>query len=328
MEGQGIGRDTQGNKIPADSTHIDNCTGTKRTGQRQHRGLPALRLPGPLNATPAQRKAAAEGRPCTDDELAEELRSRLGVSSIHEWPARTSQVRHDGNQGPCVPPLPSRGGESLDAAAVIFASEGEAASTPRLGPAQLRWYRLVTASQADNADEQGHLCLSPLWSQLVGTLCMWCLPVEWHRMWPLWHAMQADAPWDVSYKRAFGILRGAFADKPLQHGPPQSVVNIISATIAFRKVCECVQCSGAFWIPGRPSTVGRALIQALLPHAVTYAETIGGNLLWVVAHPSCSRDSWFPALSALCGVEARADRPAVLPLRASTVYRTKSLDRS
>ena len=74
--------------------------------------------------------------------------------------------------------------------------------------------------------------------------------------------------------------------------------------------------------------MGRALIRTLLPHAVTYAEPIGGSLLWVVAHAGCPRDSWFPALSALCGVEARVARPAVLPLRASTVYRTKSLDRS
>ena len=298
-------------------------TGTKRTGQRQHRGLPAL------NATPAQRKAAAEGRPCTTDELAEELRSLLGVSSAHEWPTRTSTACDDGGQAPGVPSPPLQGGECLDAEAVNSGCAGDAVSPPCPSPVPPRWYRLVTASQADSADGQGHLCLSPLWTQLVGALSIWCLPVEWHRMWPLWHAMQADAPWDVSYKRAFGILRGAFADKPLPRGPSQSVVNIISATIAFRKVCECVQCSGAFWIRGRPSTVGRALIRALLPHAVTYAETVGGSLLWVVAHQSCSRDSWFPALSALCGVEARADRPAVvLPLRASTVYRTKSLDRS
>ena len=64
-------------------------TGTKRTGQRQHRGLPALRLPGPINATPAQRKAAAEGRPCTPEELVEELRSRLGVSLCQRMACRS-----------------------------------------------------------------------------------------------------------------------------------------------------------------------------------------------------------------------------------------------
>ena len=188
-------------------------TGTKRTGQRQHRGLPALRLPGPINATPAQRKAAAEGRPCTPEELVEELRSRLGVSSANEWP--TGPAREADVQAPGVLTPLSQGGERLNDGAVSPALTGEAVRPPHSSPAPLRWYRLVTASQADSADEQGHFCLSPLWAQLVGTPGIWCLPVEWHRLWPLWHAMQADAPWDASHKRAFGILRGALTDKPL-----------------------------------------------------------------------------------------------------------------
>ena len=36
-------------------------SGTKRVGRRGHRGLPPLRLAGPLNATPAQRLASIEG---------------------------------------------------------------------------------------------------------------------------------------------------------------------------------------------------------------------------------------------------------------------------
>ena len=264
-------------------------TGTKRTGQRQHRGLPALRLPGPINATPAQRKAAAEGRPCTAEELVYELRSRLGVSSADEWP--TGPVREAYSQEPAQDPvyLQPQGGGDTHAGLASPALTGEVVNSLHSGHAPLRWYRLVTASQADSADEHGHLCLSPLWARLVNTPGMWCLPVEWHRLWPLWHAMQAAAPWDVTHKRAFGILRGALSDKPSPQGPSHSVVDVLSATVAFRKVCECVQRSGAFWIRGRPSTVGRALIHTLLPHAATYAEVVGDSLLWVVAHINCPR---------------------------------------
>ena len=44
-------------------------SGTKRKGRRGHVGLPPVRVAGPINATPAQRRAALEGRICTEHEL-------------------------------------------------------------------------------------------------------------------------------------------------------------------------------------------------------------------------------------------------------------------
>ena len=60
---------------------------TKRKGARGHRGLPPIRLAGPVNATPAQRLAAAEGRPYSEDELRRERLCALGVEDVYAWPS-------------------------------------------------------------------------------------------------------------------------------------------------------------------------------------------------------------------------------------------------
>ena len=170
-------------------------------------------------------------------------------------------------------------------------------------------------------------CLSPLWAQPRRNAWDMVPAVEWHRLWP------CGTPCKLTHPGMPVINEpSAFSEEPLPISPcrmgPRSQLSILFLRLSLsRRYVKCVQRSGAFWIRGRPSTVGRALIRTLLPHAVTYAEPIGGSLLWVVAHAGCP-ELLVSALSALCGVDARVARPAVLPLRASTVYRTKSLDRS
>ena len=66
-------------------------SGSKRRGRRGHLRAPVGRVPGPINASPAQRKAALEGRICTDAELAEEL-DRLAPGPSFSSSARSSQV--------------------------------------------------------------------------------------------------------------------------------------------------------------------------------------------------------------------------------------------
>ena len=61
-------------------------SGTKRTGRRGHVGLPPVRMIGPQNATPAQRKASLEGRECTAQELRDELYAAAAVYDVHAWP--------------------------------------------------------------------------------------------------------------------------------------------------------------------------------------------------------------------------------------------------
>ena len=130
-------------------------TGTKRVGRRRHVGLPALRLPGPLNATPAQRLAALEGRVCTAQELADELRAATGATDVHAWPAAES-----------TSPVPSPPA-SVEPSAPLppsYTSEGSGQGT---GCDTGRWFRIVPASQAARADEEALSWGSPLWSQLI-----------------------------------------------------------------------------------------------------------------------------------------------------------------
>ena len=46
-------------------------SGSKRSGKKGHPRAPLYRVAGPINATPAQRLAALEGRQCSDQELAD-----------------------------------------------------------------------------------------------------------------------------------------------------------------------------------------------------------------------------------------------------------------
>ena len=93
--------------------------------------MPALRLPGPLNATPAQRAAALAGRVCTDAELADELRRVTdGASRVDEWSDDAQNIDSHVLLGPVAGP-------------------DERSLEPRLhspAPPQRRWFHVVSAS--------------------------------------------------------------------------------------------------------------------------------------------------------------------------------------
>ena len=286
-------------------------TGTKRTGRRRHVGLPASRLPGPINATPAQRNAALHGRACTNDELADELRRATGASRVDEWPAaapRDASLVEPAPAARARPPTP-------------------ASDAAMLGEPEYRWFNVVPASQADCAAADGVTCLSPYWPGLLRAHGIWRLPRPWHQYWHLWSALEAGAAWDLQYRRAFAILRKALAASPRADGPSWDIVDLVSATVTFRRICECVAQGGALWIQGRPSPVGQQLFRSILPGSRFYNELTPSGAVSVVAHPGCHRSSWFDHLSSLCDVVARPASPPVLPLRASLVYRTNLPDR-
>ena len=81
------------------------------------------------------------------------------------------------------------------------------------------------------------------------------------------------------------------------------------------------------WLRGCPSNIGQRLVQTILPEAVLFREQTASGVVFVVAHCNCHRPKWAVPLQSLCDVVARRSVPAVLPLRASFVYRTRSLDR-
>ena len=298
-------------------------TGTKRSGRRRHVGLPAIRLPGPLNATPAQRLALLEGRVCTATELAEELRAATGASDVHEWPSTGASDVHEWPSDPRHNVVGPTTALDISQASPDSSNAKGSAAVP---PEERRWFRIVAASQAAKADVDNVQCSSPLWARLVVGGHVWCLPTEWHHFWKLWTALEANAAWDADFKSSFSILRRALLSRPQSDGPSWTLLDIMAATVTFRKLCECIAFGGAMWIRGRPSTVGRRLLQSILPTALMYSETTTSGSVFVVAHPSCQRSYWLPSLHSLCDVAARRDSPAVLPLRATFVYRTRSQD--
>ncbi|CAE7253370.1 unnamed protein product, partial [Symbiodinium sp. CCMP2592] len=94
-------------------------TGTKRSGARGHRGLPATRLPGPINATPAQRAASLAEIPCTEDDLCQERQAIVGTHELYSWPedpapladvlpADTTDVSARGPGAPALTPVVSQ----------------------------------------------------------------------------------------------------------------------------------------------------------------------------------------------------------------------------
>ena len=245
-------------------------TGTKRTGRRRHTGLPAIRLPGPRNATPAQRQAALEGRQCTQDELDAELLRVTGAAHVHDWPQLSPQAPA---HMPPASPVASRPRVSDPA------PSGEAIPLECI-----RWFTVVPTSQAAQADTDGVTCLSPLWSYLTRVPAIWRLPQAWHQYWSLWSALEANAPWDLQHKRDFAPLRRALTSSPRPDGPSWEVLDLVSATVTFRQVCTCVKAGGALWLQGRPSNTGLRLLRSLLPEADMFTESTTSGTVFVAAN--------------------------------------------
>ena len=291
-------------------------SGTKRTGERQHRGLPPIRLPGPVNATAAQRRAASEGRACTDAELTAELFQATGATSPHDWPAPSSAdsaCRDDANdvqsQAPpaCEGPGPTSG-PSLSSGAVA-----------------VRWFSISDFSAVAATDWHTP---SPLWDGLLRQHFVIQLPAQWHRFWRIWQAMQSLHSWSPLSFRAAAVLRDASAFIPgtgsAAREPPSALLDFLAATIAFRRICLALQSGGCFWISGVPSATGLALLKCLLPSAVFYTVPAQPSPAFVVAHVTSSPSVWRSELSSLLDGVPVAASPRVLPIRASLVYRTRS----
>ena len=291
-------------------------TGTKRTGARQHRGLPPIRLPGPINATAAQRHAAAEGRPCSEEELSDELFQAVGTRDAFSWP---DSLVDSASQIAAVP-SPQR----------LLSAEAPSEHTPAVHAATChpsracRWFSLVDLSTVSSQDWHTP---SPLWSGLLTGAFVCQFPSSWHQYWKLWKAMQVAHPWSSAAFDASALLRRlSEPSASLQHDerqPPSGLLDFLAATVAFRTVCAALQSRGAAWISGVPSAVGISLLRAVLPSASLYPLRVGGAQVFVIEHAFSSlvlRQELGQLFS-----PSPAASPRVLSLRTSFVYHTRSL---
>ncbi|CAE7283093.1 unnamed protein product [Symbiodinium sp. CCMP2592] len=268
-------------------------SGTKRKGQRGHRGLPPIRLPGPINATPAQRRAAEEGRICTEDELRQERLRVLGVGDVYQWPHEPSDAAAsgDGTVGTTASDLPQ-----LPVSHPGFPdTEGEPHGLHGRDSSPEAFTHLLV--ETDTPGESGDTArsdtlpplVSPLWHALLHRRGYWCLPRTWHRMWGLWWTLQSLHPWTHAAKRGFRLLRTALESREPgpSRGPPPAVTTLLAATVTFRMISAHVQRGAAMYIHGTPSSVGIALWRRLMPGAVTRTVVSSRGPVFCACHPSC-----------------------------------------
>ncbi|CAE7836107.1 unnamed protein product [Symbiodinium sp. CCMP2592] len=293
--------------------------GTRRGGPRGHRGVPAIRLPGPLNATPAQRRAAEAGRACSVAELATELRQVVGAAHVYDWPPLPEplvQLADHRMQAPHVEQLPVP--PISQPSEVISSALGPAA------PQSLRWRCVHDYDETPT----NWAVPSMLWSAKDVGHTVWQLPRTWHRYWNCWKAASSLHPWDEAAKGPLRALRGAASHHtPCARDPPLPLLCLLAATVSFRHICARVRLGGALWLWGLPSATGTAVLRALLPSAVFSRLCLSGRTVFVAHHPCCPR-VWQPALAALCAPVPGGPSPAVLPVGASLIFRSESLGRS
>ena len=285
-------------------------SGSKRTGPRGHRGLPALRLPGPVNATPVQRQAALEGRAPTDAELQDELYRATGATGDYQWPSdrtpgvlRASTV-HETSCSPGPPP------DLSSARPLLLPDSGSDGPT---------WRNFV-----DAADPLAVDIPSPWWPGLQREGTYWGLPSAWHRYWKLWLAAESTPDsWSSQVRCAQAPLRRA---GPATASGPSTVMSaIVANTVSFRLICWSVNASGLLWVRGVPSAAGISLLRLLLPQARFHVTGSIYGRVFVALHPSLPFQVWGPRVVDVAdSVFVGRHTPGCL-LQPSLVYHPRSL---
>ena len=279
-------------------------SGTKRSGARGHRGLAPLRLPGPVNATPAQRHAASEGRLATTQELRQELLQATGVTDVYQWPevAFTSPAHDNPSPLPAGSQPPPRPFVHPDLAS---------------SPLTYHFRRFSDAFAEGTADLP-----SPLWKGLARVPTCFGLPKAWHRWWPLWLAADSlPNPWSSQARRAQAPLRAGIGRTADQHC--KFLLSLTAITVTFRQVCLLIQGSNALWMPGVPSSAGQALLRRMLPQASFHVvQTPIGRIFVVAASPIAAALSSSALLSEISASMSFSFGRALQP---SPVYHVRPL---
>ena len=221
-------------------------TGSKRRGRRGHPRAPVYRLSGPLNASPAQRRAALEGRICTAEEIAEEI-ARLAPGPDFSSEARSS---------PVVPrPEPSASGllSGLPESTPLQAARVSGlALNSCLAPLSPLW-----GSFADFAQVDDWVIPSVHWHRPQPTR-IWRIPEEWSTCLDLCVEVAKNVPWSAGMWRLTSPLRAeAVAGS---HGPRASSFAAASAVrrlymqrlVTFRLLLEQLRAGSAIWFSCSP----------------------------------------------------------------------------
>ncbi|CAE7876172.1 unnamed protein product [Symbiodinium microadriaticum] len=296
-------------------------SGTKRSGPRAHRGLPPVRLIGPLNATPAQRAAALEGRTCSRSDLDHELFAATGATAVYEWPEAPS-CAHMSTPPPCA--STAAGSPSPSAPLSGLVSRRPGSHTPCAHTQSGRWFALHDCSAVRADDWQ---VPSPRWEGLLQGAFACQLPHSWHKYWRCWSAAVSHSPWSHDFYSRTKLLRLAHDASPQgsSTGPPAPMLDLLAATVALRTITHAMQHSGLLWIRGSPSRTGLSVLRSLLPEASFHSFWTPTTSLFVAAHPT-GAPPWRRALSDLFSVSPSGHSPCILQVRASLIYRTRSLD--
>ncbi|CAE7776013.1 unnamed protein product [Symbiodinium sp. CCMP2592] len=253
-------------------------TGTKRRGPGRHRRLPALRLPGPLNATPAQRAAAAAGRLCTEDELRQERLLLLGSADVYAWPSAEVPADDVLQVAPQLQDGPDGTGSTTTA---------EQPKPPQVRP---RWLRFQTEAEGSVEDDQGSAgafssvaSLGPGTRYLVAAIVLESILVS------LGYSA-AGSPWSSRCRPGFRLLRQALdsCERDDKAEPPRMLRRLLDATVSFRMACHHVQQGGGILFPSVVNGLVVQLWRALMPTAKIWADSNAGFPVFVAAHPECA----------------------------------------
>ncbi|CAE7835995.1 unnamed protein product [Symbiodinium sp. CCMP2592] len=271
-------------------------TGTKRRGKQGHARAPVFRVAGPCNATAAQRRAAEEGRCCTDEELAAELRTIAPGPSFSEG-TRSSPVvpfrrvggystLPPGEEASTIPcpevlhsphaPVASSTG-ALDfgspTTSVRLSSDDTAAASARYQTHPTE--RFCTVYCFDEAPGASSFC-APSCRWCAVPPAIWCLPPSWARCWKLFLALESLHPWAAETWRLSAFLRQEERPSPSATlGCLTCFEQIAAQRILFlRRLLTClhllrqIKAGAALWCAVPLPGAFWELLRRVVPHAV------------------------------------------------------------
>ena len=224
-------------------------TGSKRRGRKGHPRAPVYRLSGPLNASPAQRRAALEGRVCTADELAEEL-ARLAPGPDFSSEARSSPVvpRPDTPDLELVPAMQTRASLAANSVCVPALLSCTDSVSPLWG------------SFADFAHVDDWLIPSVHWHR-PQPVRIWRIPQEWNTCLDLCVEVARNIPWSAAMWRLTSPLRaeavaGSRGPRALTFAAASAVRRLyLQRLVTFRLLLEQLRAGSAIWFLFLPQTV-------------------------------------------------------------------------
>ncbi|CAE7209820.1 unnamed protein product, partial [Symbiodinium sp. KB8] len=174
-------------------------SGTKRSGKKGHLRAPIFRIAGPINATPAQRRASLDGRVCSQAELDEELQ-RLAPGPGFATSARSATVVPRPNPLSAEPPNAT----ASPPGPVLLT--GNTSS-----PSEHSW---SWGAFSEFACSDDGLVASLRWDAPQPAR-VWAVPLEWYRCLRAFIQLSLNEPWSPATWRAVAFLRREAAPRSL-----------------------------------------------------------------------------------------------------------------